>query len=318
VSSETKRKFLESYIIANTKDMPKEEWLRHRQQGIGGSEASAIAGLNPWKTAVGVYIDKKNETPKEIKSYRMEIGNLLEDFVAKQFSHKTGKKVRSVYGMLKNDKYPFAIANIDRAVVGEKAFLECKVTNSYAKKEWEEGVPIHYEIQCLHYMAITGATHCYIAALIGNEDLIFHEIKRDEDTINNLMTLEKEFWENHIMPDIPPEADGSGEYSEYLKNKYDKPKPETVELTELKDNLKRYDEVVDLMKDLEIEKKALEQLFQGKMGNYEMANIEDRVITWKPGSRTSIDSKLLKKEMPHIFNQYAKVSNYRTFRAGGR
>ena len=52
----------------------------------------------------------------------MELGNKLEDFVANEFSLKTGLKVRNVNGILKNDKYPFAIANIDRAVVGEKAF----------------------------------------------------------------------------------------------------------------------------------------------------------------------------------------------------
>ena len=73
---------------------------------------------------------------------------------------------------LRNDKYPFAIANIDRAVVGEKAFLECKVTNSFTQKRvWQMGVPIHYQIQVNHYMAVTGATHCYVAALIGNEEL---------------------------------------------------------------------------------------------------------------------------------------------------
>lgn len=49
-----------------------------------------------------------------------------------------------------------------------------KVTNSYSKKVWQMGVPIHYQIQVNHYMAVTGATHCYVAALIGNEELIIH------------------------------------------------------------------------------------------------------------------------------------------------
>ena len=46
---EKTRKYLEAKIIADTKDMPKTEWLKHRQAGIGGSDASCIAGLNPWK-----------------------------------------------------------------------------------------------------------------------------------------------------------------------------------------------------------------------------------------------------------------------------
>lgn len=64
---------------------------------------------------------QKDNSNEEV-NYRMELGNKLEDFVANEFSLKTGLKVRNVNGILKNDKYPFAIANIDRAVVGEKLF----------------------------------------------------------------------------------------------------------------------------------------------------------------------------------------------------
>ena len=49
------RKYLDANIIADTKDMPKEEWLKHRQVGIGGSDASCIAGLNPWKSSIQLH-----------------------------------------------------------------------------------------------------------------------------------------------------------------------------------------------------------------------------------------------------------------------
>ena len=143
ISIEKFRKYLDANIIANTKDMSKEEWLKHRQSGIGGSDASCIAGLNPWKSSIQLYMDKKEENPKELKSLRMELGNRLEGLVAELFTEETGLKVRNVNGILQNDNYPFALANIDRAIVGEKAFLECKTTNSYALKEWQEGVPAH-------------------------------------------------------------------------------------------------------------------------------------------------------------------------------
>ena len=58
---------------------------------------------------------------KEV-TYKMELGNKLKSFVASEFMLKSGKKVRNINGILQNDKYPFAIANIDRGVVGEKAF----------------------------------------------------------------------------------------------------------------------------------------------------------------------------------------------------
>ena len=316
---EKTRKYLEAKIIADTKDMPKEEWLKHRQAGIGGSDASCIAGLNPWKSAIQLYMDKKEEDPQEVKSLRMELGNRLEGLVAELFTEETGLKVRNVNGILKNDKYPYALANIDRAIVGEKAFLECKTTNSYALKEWEEGVPAHYEIQCLHYMAITGATHCYIAALIGNSDFIWHKIERDEETIDYLMQIEKDFWENNIEKDVVPMPDGSDAYSEYLKKKYDKSNGQVIELHLLENGvnkLNRYDEIVADIKVLESEKKLIEQEIQLHMEEFEVAKIGDRKVTWKSSSRNTIDSKKLKAEMPDIAQQYMKTSTSRTFRVG--
>ena len=316
---EKTRKYLEAKVIADTKDMPKEEWLKHRQAGIGGSDASCIAGLNPWKSAIQLYMDKKEENPQEQKSLRMELGNRLEGLVAELFTEATGLKVRNVNGILKNDKYPFALANIDRAIVGEKAFLECKTTNSYALKEWEEGVPAHYEIQCLHYMAITGATHCYIAALIGNSDFIWHKIERDQETIDYLMQIEKDFWENNIEKDVVPMPDGSDAYSEYLKKKYDKSNGQVIELHLLEngvDKLNRYDEIVTDIKALESEKKLIEQEIQLYMEEFEVAKIGDRKVTWKSSSRNTIDSKKLKAEMPDIAQQYMKTSTSRTFRVG--
>ena len=316
---EKARKYLEAKVIADTKDMPKDEWLKHRQAGIGGSDASCIAGLNPWKSAIQLYMDKKEENPQEIKSLRMELGNRLEGLVAELFTESTGLKVRNVNGILKNDKYPFALANIDRAIVGEKAFLECKTTNSYALKEWEEGVPAHYEIQCLHYMAITGATHCYIAALIGNSDFIWHKIERDQETIDYLMQIEKDFWENNIEKDVVPMPDGSDAYSEYLKKKYDKSNGQVIELHLLEngvDKLNRYDEIVTDIKALESEKKLIEQEIQFHMEEFEIAKIGDRKVTWKSSSRNTIDSKKLKAEMPDIAQQYMKTSTSRTFRVG--
>lgn len=316
---EKTRKYLEAKIIADTKDMSKIEWLKHRQAGIGGSDASCIAGLNPWKSAIQLYMDKKEENPQEQKSLRMELGNRLEGLVAELFTEATGLKVRNVNGILKNDKYPFAIANIDRAIVGEKAFLECKTTNSYALKEWEEGVPAHYEIQCLHYMAITGATHCYIAALIGNSDFIWHKIERDQETIDYLMQIERDFWENNIEKDVVPMPDGSDAYSEYLKKKYDKSNGQVIELHLLENGvnkLNRYDEIVADIKVLESEKKLIEQEIQFHMEEFEVAKIGDRKVTWKSSSRNTIDSKKLKAEMPDIAQQYMKTSTSRTFRVG--
>ena len=210
------RKYLDAYVTHETKNMTKEEWLRARGAGIGGSDASSVLGFSPYRSSISVYLEKvhyvnlaKGLEDKDIYesldavnegSYKMELSKKLEDFVAREFSLITGKKVRNVNGILKNDKYPFALANINKAVVGEKAFLQCKVTNSFNKKEWSKTVPIHYQIQMNHYMAVTGASHCYVAALIGNEELVIHKLERDKEMIDEIKKICEQIINNNITP----------------------------------------------------------------------------------------------------------------------
>ena len=295
--------------------MSKEKWLKKRKEGIGGSDAASVLGLNPYKSSMSVYMGIKNDLviDEEI-NYKMDLGNKLEDFVANEFTLKTGKKVRNVNGILKNDKYPFALANIDRAVVGEKAFLECKVTNSYSKKSWQKEVPIYCQVQCYHYMAVTGATHCYIAALIGNEELVIHKLDRNEELINEIMNLEKMFWDKCILGEELPIPDGSDDYSSVLQELYKDSIEEEVILFEKEDLLKRYDDVRELVKDLDSEKKAIEQYLQMQMKEYEVAYLGDRKITWKKQVRNTVDTKRLKKEHPEIVEKYMKTTTSRVFR----
>lgn len=332
------RKFLEANVIYDTKKMSKYEWLKERGKGIGGSDAASVVGLNPYKSSVSVYLEKlrymknnvNNIDDKTINSilnkntqhiedtiytnYKMELGNKLKDFVAREFALKTNKKVRNINGILKNDKYPFALANIDRAIVGEKAFLECKVSGSYSKREWKEGVPIYIKVQCHHYMAVSGATHCYVAALIGNEDLVIHKIDRDEEIIEEIMKLEKMFWEKCVLGENIPVPDGSDDYSKILKNIYKESNEEEIILFEKENYLNRYDDVVGLIKELDTEKKAIEQYIQSQMKEYEIAYIGDRKISWKSQSKNILDSKRLKKEHPELAEKYMKTTTSRVFR----
>ncbi|CEO21172.1 YqaJ viral recombinase family nuclease [Paraclostridium sordellii] len=327
------RKYLDAIISHETKYMTKEEWLEARRGGIGGSDASSVLGFNPYKSSISVYLEKiqnnnlsrdlerkdgislinKNQFKEEV-SYKMELGNKLEEFVAREFTLKTGKKVRNINGILKNDNYPFALANIDRAVVGEKAFLECKVTNSFSKKLWKKEVPMHYQIQMTHYMAVTGATHCYVAALIGNEDLVIHKIYRDEELINKVMNLEKRFWDECVLGESLPNPDGSDDYSNMLQGIYKDSKKEELILFEKDDLMSRYDEVCELSKDIYKEKKTIEQYIQSQMKDYEVAYLGDRKITWKTQIRNSLDSKKLKKEYPELVDRYMKTTTSRVFR----
>lgn len=80
--------------LAKTKDLDYETWLKYRKLGIGGSDAGAICGLNPYVSPIAVYIDKTiDEIPmKDNESMRQ--GRDLEQYVADRFTEVTGKRVR--------------------------------------------------------------------------------------------------------------------------------------------------------------------------------------------------------------------------------
>lgn len=311
-----KKRFLNSYIDKYTNNMNKYEWLKFRKSGIGGSDASAVAGINPWKSPLNIYLDKTSEIIDDSVNFRMELGNRLEQLVADLFAEETGKKVRNVNGILRNDKYKFAFANIDRAVVGEKSILECKTTNSFASKEWEEGIPPHYEIQCMHYMAVTGAEKCYVAVLIGNQEFKIHTLLRDEETIEYLMKIEEKFWEKYITGDSTPLPDGSNQYSDYLRNKYKDSNGEKINLEYLnngKEKIENYFKLKEEKKSIENKIKEIEQIFQKEMKENERAVLGDYKITWKTTIRNNFNAKKFKEEYPELHDKYISSTSYRRF-----
>ena len=144
--------------LVSTTNLTHEEWLRYRKTGIGGSDAGAICGLNPYVSPMSVYFDKTSEEIQDFDNEAMRQGRDLEEYVARRFTEETGFKVRRANAIYQNTAYPFMLANVDRLLVGERIGLECKTTSAYNADKWADGlIPPHYEIQCHHYMAVTGA-----------------------------------------------------------------------------------------------------------------------------------------------------------------
>ena len=195
--------------LVSTLNLDTEDWLKYRKRGIGGSDAGAVCGLNPYRSAMAVYLDKTTEEVEKADSEAMRQGREFEDYVARRFMEATGKKVRRANAMFYHEKYPFMIADVDRLIVGEKAGLECKTASPFMADKWKDGqVPMSYQLQCHHYMAVLGMERWYIAVLIYGREFKFCRIERDEELINNLIEIEKDFWENHVQKGIMPSLQG--------------------------------------------------------------------------------------------------------------
>lgn len=274
--------------------MDRLKWLKERQKGIGGSDVGAIMGVNKYKIPFQVYLEKTEEITEEDEgSGSAYCGSALEELVAREFTLRTGKKVRRSNKHLVHKEYPFMVGNIDRKVLGENAILECKTTSAFNMKAWEsEEIPESYILQCQHYMAVTGAEKCYIAVLIGGQKFMFNEILRDDELISMIIEVEKDFWINHVEKRIPPPIDGSEACSRYLKDRYEiGDSSMQVDLkSDYEEKISKYISLKENIKALEEQSKALESLIKNELGVAERGAVSKYIIFWKSVAANMVDS----------------------------
>lgn len=295
-------------VLAKTIDMPRNEWLELRRQGLGGSDAAAIIGLDRYRSPFDVYAEKVGLKAEQPDNEAMRQGRDLEDYVAFRFCEATGKKVRRRNAMLQHPEHPFMLANIDRWVIGENAGLECKTTSVLNRTKFSQGeFPPNYYVQCVHYMAVTGAERWYLAVLVLNKAFHVFTIERDEAEVQALIEAEKHFWENHVLKQIPPAPDGSEATLEVIKQLF----PEARERAEIalfgcEDKIQQYLALDAKVKEFEQERDKLKQELQLAMADAEIGRAQGYVVEWKNQVRQSLDTKKLKLEHAEIYEKYLK------------
>ena len=266
--------------LVSTNRLSHEEWLAYRKMGIGGSDAGTICGLNQYRSPISVYLDKTAGNVEEQEDNEaMRQGRDLEQYVAERFSEETGKKVRKANAIFYLPEAPYMIANVDRLVVGENAGLECKTASAYSAEKWQgEKIPPEYEIQCHHYMAVTGASAWYIACVILGREFIWRKIDRDPDVIEMLKQIEEEFWIENVQKGKMPDPDGSDAADNAIREKYPESDEKSILLTGFDADLERRRDILELQDKLEREKKEIEQKIKLYMEDAEKAESDHYAV----------------------------------------
>lgn len=292
-----------------------QEWLQLRKSGIGGSDAGAICGVNPYSSAMQVFRDKTGTEVKELDNEAIRIGHDLEDYVARRFMEATGLKVRKSNFMYRSTEHPFMIADVDRLVVGEDAGLECKTASAYSADKWADGnIPLHYIMQCYHYMAVTGKRTWYIAAVILGREFTYRKLEWDDVLVSRLTEIETDFWVNHVAKGIMPPPDGSKACDDVLQQYFPTAgKRSAVKLAGFDEKLDRREEILGFIKELQEEQKQIEQEVKLFMRDNECASSERYRVIWSNISTVKLDTARIKEERPEVYADYAKPSSYRRF-----
>ena len=192
----------------------REEWLQNRKGQIGGSDASACVGLNPYKSNVELWEEKAGRRiPEDIsgKDYVL-YGTMAEQHLRELFALDFPEYQVSYQenNMFWNDAYPWMHASLDGELVdqdGRHGVLEIKTTNilqSMQREKWYNRIPDNYYCQVLHYLAVTEYDFAVLKAQLKSEwagelrittKHYFVEKKDVEEDIRYLVEAEKRFWD---------------------------------------------------------------------------------------------------------------------------
>lgn len=301
----------------STASMSKAEWTALRSDTIGGSDAAAILGLSPYKSPYALWAEKTGKVvPEDISGMEaVRLGTDLEEYVARRFTEQTGKKVRRENYTVFRDDMPFAHANYDRLIVGERAGLECKTTNALQLSKFKNGeFPATYYCQCVHYLMVSGLDRWYLAVLVLGIGFHVFVIERDEGEINALREAEAAFF-RQMQEDEAPALDGAGSTLDALNAEFPQAEPGTeMDLTAWAGDLAILESCNQQIKALEDKKAAAQARLMEALGDTERGSFGAYAVTWKNQVRNTFDKKKWERDHGPIPEKYMKTSENRVFR----
>lgn len=189
-------------------------WHAARAKTIGGSDAAAVLGISPFKTALRLWKEKKGEvTPEDVDSKEIVYwGTVLESIIIREYENRTGYSVEAMPDSIISTLYPWMACNLDFRVTnaGIRLIGECKNVglHHFSKAEWgDEGsnqIPPYYYAQCQHNMIVDDAQQCDFPCLIGGSQFRLYQIPRDEKFCDALIEAEAKFMAS-LVDGVEPE-----------------------------------------------------------------------------------------------------------------
>lgn len=205
--------------------LTREQWLQERKKGIGGSDAAAVLGLNPYMTNIDLWKIKTGRKEQEDISEKpfVKYGTEAEKYLIALFAldFPEYEVIHADNDLIRHPKYEFLHASLDGRLIekatGRRGILEIKTTNilqSMQKEKWDNVVPQNYFCQVMHYLNVTGFDFAILKAQLKTEwqneirlttRHYFFEWKDFAEDIEFLQSAELKFWDcviNDREPDL--------------------------------------------------------------------------------------------------------------------
>lgn len=183
-----------------------------RRQGIGASEVGAILGLNRYKTALDVYLDKLGLTPPSEDSEAAEWGHRLEPVIAEKYAARHPEVSLQESDTVAHPEHSWALATPDRVVLGGKKrkLVEIKTREDRTAGEFGEPgtdqVPDEVLVQCQWQLFVTGAEEVDVALLVNGRRFSIYTIPADPELQQHTFDIVEGFWTRHVLAQVPPDV----------------------------------------------------------------------------------------------------------------
>lgn len=279
-----------------------------RRTGIGGSDIAKIVGQSRWGGAMDVFLEKIGQSAPLVETEAMHWGITLEDAVAKEYAHRTGRKVRRSNQTIRHEDFDWRMAHIDRKVVTLASEptrgLECKTAGSFASADFGEPgtdqVPPDYALQCMWYLGVTGWDVWDLAVLIGGNTFRIYTIQRDDELIELLWTAADSFWENNVLAKEPPAVDGSESTKRYLEGKHTDPEDEIPMSDELYGFALHYENLSRTIKDAGVARDLVGNKIRDALNGKGKARRDNAKVAWSIVSSRRLDTAALTLALPEV------------------
>lgn len=265
--------------------MPKYDAVR--KIGFGGSDAPTACGLTNrfGRTPYTLWAQKISESSSShFESEAMSWGKLLEDPIRQEFSRRTGVDVLTFPRMVRNTARPFMLASVDGVTVAGDE-LTGVYEGKTSRHDWLEGeeveIPLDYQIQGQHYLAVLELEVVHFACLVGGNTLRITELPRNDALIEDLVAIEADLWQ-HVLDGVPPRVEAGDK--PMLGRRWTGDVALEVEISEaVAEQLRIGNALREQISTLEDARDAADALVMSALGEAAVGRYRgDIAVTWKP------------------------------------
>lgn len=281
------------------------EWHIHRRNAIGSSETSGLLGMSDFASPWTVWMNKTGRTPIVVESddELMFWGRRLESVIRDVACERLELHARNSPSLQSLER-PHMSYSPD-GLLSDGGLYEGKNTAWFMASKWDDQVPDHAEIQVHHGMYVTGATHAYVAGLVGGNRLKIHRVERNERLIELVTEVCDDLWLNYVIPDKEPPAGGTSADRDLVNDMHDHMgQPAHVAERDIQPLRDKYMKAAEAEKLAKQEKDATANQIRLLAGEASGIYVNDKpYINLKRGN---FASKRFKESHPDLFDQYQK------------